>query len=101
MRDVKFSDIKVLVEFMYKGEINIDHVSVTISYKRFSVASDFRIALSISRETPEKVILERKGVTEEKESFFKLSYLMKNENNVKNERKRERMREGMKDKGKG
>ncbi|CAD1470229.1 unnamed protein product, partial [Heterotrigona itama] len=26
MRDVKFSDIKVLVEFMYKGEINIDHV---------------------------------------------------------------------------
>lgn len=27
MRDVKFSDIKVLVEFMYKGEINIDHVS--------------------------------------------------------------------------
>ncbi|KAF7379711.1 hypothetical protein HZH68_016659 [Vespula germanica] len=25
MRDVKFSDIKVLVEFMYKGEINIDH----------------------------------------------------------------------------
>jgi len=29
MRDVKFSDIKVLVEFMYKGEINIDHVSAT------------------------------------------------------------------------
>jgi len=29
MRDVKFSDIKVLVEFMYKGEINIDHVSYT------------------------------------------------------------------------
>lgn len=28
MRDVKFSDIKVLVEFMYKGEINIDHVSI-------------------------------------------------------------------------
>ncbi|KAL0121987.1 hypothetical protein PUN28_007054 [Cardiocondyla obscurior] len=41
MRDVKFSDIKVLVEFMYKGEINIDHVSVTTFYKRFPVAPDF------------------------------------------------------------
>lgn len=33
MRDVKFSDIKVLVEFMYKGEINIDHVSAIIINK--------------------------------------------------------------------
>lgn len=28
MRDVKFSDMRVLVDFMYKGEINIDHVSL-------------------------------------------------------------------------
>lgn len=27
LKDVKFMDIKALVEFMYKGEINIDHVS--------------------------------------------------------------------------
>jgi hypothetical protein len=27
LKDVKFTDIKALVEFMYKGEINIDHVS--------------------------------------------------------------------------
>ncbi|XP_032458094.1 modifier of mdg4 isoform X3 [Nasonia vitripennis] len=29
MRDVKFSDIKVLVEFMYKGEINIEHTRLS------------------------------------------------------------------------
>ncbi|XP_023245723.1 uncharacterized protein LOC106639973 isoform X4 [Copidosoma floridanum] len=29
MRDVKFADIKVLVEFMYKGEINIDHTRLS------------------------------------------------------------------------
>ncbi|XP_076294196.1 uncharacterized protein LOC143215710 isoform X2 [Lasioglossum baleicum] len=29
MRDVKFSDIKILVEFMYKGEINIDHTRLS------------------------------------------------------------------------
>ncbi|XP_011693349.1 PREDICTED: protein bric-a-brac 1-like [Wasmannia auropunctata] len=34
MRDVKFSDIKVLVEFMYKGEINIDHVSVVATSRK-------------------------------------------------------------------
>lgn len=61
MRDVKFSDIKVLVEFMYKGEINIDHVSVTNSYQRFSIAFDYRVALSIIASNPlEKVILDRK-----------------------------------------
>jgi hypothetical protein len=27
MKDVKYVDIKCLVEFMYKGEINVDHVS--------------------------------------------------------------------------
>ena len=32
MRDVKFSDIKVLVEFMYKGEINIDHVIFFLNF---------------------------------------------------------------------
>ncbi|XP_046623326.1 uncharacterized protein LOC124306598 isoform X5 [Neodiprion virginianus] len=29
MRDVKFADIKVLVDFMYKGEINIDHTRLS------------------------------------------------------------------------
>lgn len=27
MRDCKFSDVKSLIEFMYKGEINVEHVS--------------------------------------------------------------------------
>ncbi len=27
LKDVKFADIKYLVEFMYKGEINVEHVS--------------------------------------------------------------------------
>lgn len=27
MRDCKFEDIKCLLEFMYKGEINVEHVS--------------------------------------------------------------------------
>lgn len=27
MKDIKYIDIKCLVEFMYKGEINVDHVS--------------------------------------------------------------------------
>lgn len=27
LKDVKFQDIKYLVEFMYKGEINVEHVS--------------------------------------------------------------------------
>lgn len=27
MKDVKYVDIKCLVEFMYKGEINVEHVS--------------------------------------------------------------------------
>lgn len=26
MKDAKFSDIKCLVEFMYRGEINVEHV---------------------------------------------------------------------------
>lgn len=29
MKDVKYVDIKCLVEFMYKGEINVEHVSIT------------------------------------------------------------------------
>lgn len=29
MKDVKYVDIKCLVEFMYKGEINVDHVSTS------------------------------------------------------------------------
>lgn len=31
MKDVKYVDIKCLVEFMYKGEINVEHVSTPIS----------------------------------------------------------------------
>lgn len=27
MRDCKFADVKCLIEFMYKGEINVEHVS--------------------------------------------------------------------------
>lgn len=27
LKDVKFADIKALVEFMYKGEINVENVS--------------------------------------------------------------------------
>lgn len=27
MKDCKFADIKCLIEFMYKGEINVEHVS--------------------------------------------------------------------------
>lgn len=32
MKDVKYVDIKCLVEFMYKGEINVDHVSYLCSF---------------------------------------------------------------------
>lgn len=28
MKDVTFADIKCLIEFMYKGEINVEHVSI-------------------------------------------------------------------------
>lgn len=28
LKDVRFADIKALVEFMYKGEINVDNVSI-------------------------------------------------------------------------
>lgn len=41
MRDVKFSDIKVLVEFMYKGEINIDHVSIILLFISGSLSFSF------------------------------------------------------------
>lgn len=30
LKDVKFVDIKALVEFMYKGEINVENVSLTV-----------------------------------------------------------------------
>jgi BTB/POZ domain len=30
LKDVKYDDIKALVEFMYRGEINIEQVSVFI-----------------------------------------------------------------------
>lgn len=31
MKDCKFADIKCLIEFMYKGEINVEHVSNQLS----------------------------------------------------------------------
>lgn len=31
LKDVRFADIKALVEFMYKGEINVDNVSLTFN----------------------------------------------------------------------
>jgi len=30
LKDVKFSDIQALVSFMYKGEINVENVSINI-----------------------------------------------------------------------
>lgn len=32
MKDCKFDDIKCLIEFMYKGEINVEHVSTQFSF---------------------------------------------------------------------
>ncbi|PNF30959.1 hypothetical protein B7P43_G02081 [Cryptotermes secundus] len=40
LKDVKFADIKALVEFMYKGEINIDHSHLASLLK---TAEDLRI----------------------------------------------------------
>ncbi|XP_069687144.1 protein bric-a-brac 2-like isoform X2 [Periplaneta americana] len=40
LKDVKFTDIKALVEFMYKGEINIDHSHLASLLK---TAEDLRI----------------------------------------------------------
>jgi hypothetical protein len=31
MKDAKFTDIKCLIEFMYKGEINVEHVSLSVT----------------------------------------------------------------------
>lgn len=36
LKDVKFSDIKALVQFMYKGEINVDNVSIIFRLRRVS-----------------------------------------------------------------
>lgn len=33
MKDCKFDDIRCLIEFMYKGEINVEHVSVELYHK--------------------------------------------------------------------
>lgn len=38
MKDCKFDDIKCLIEFMYKGEINVEHVSAMQSGDRLSDA---------------------------------------------------------------
>lgn len=32
LKDVRFADIKALVEFMYKGEINVENVSFVFFY---------------------------------------------------------------------
>lgn len=44
LKDVKFSDIKALVQFMYKGEINVDNVS-----GKLSVFSSFEKQARIKR----------------------------------------------------
>lgn len=35
MKDCKFEDIRCLIEFMYKGEINVEHVSIWFLYSLF------------------------------------------------------------------
>jgi len=32
LKDVKFSDIQALVSFMYKGEINVENVSINLHF---------------------------------------------------------------------
>lgn len=63
MRDVKFSDIKVLVEFMYKGEINIDHVS---DQSEFSITYNRNANLLRDRGRLERI--SRKGWERKRES---------------------------------
>lgn len=51
MKDVKYVDIKCLVEFMYKGEINVDHVSIQI----FHLNNNLLVSLSpVSLSNPVK-----------------------------------------------
>lgn len=32
MKDVTFAEVKCLIEFMYKGEINVEHVSSPVAF---------------------------------------------------------------------
>lgn len=55
MKDCKFEDIRCLIEFMYKGEINVEHVSICVKFstqseldsaiKTTHVCSDFELNL--------------------------------------------------------
>lgn len=42
MKDCKFEDIRCLIEFMYKGEINVEHVSILLLF-----AKDFRLLINL------------------------------------------------------
>lgn len=52
MKDVTFADVKCLIEFMYKGEINVEHVSyiMVISFKKVLCHNKFVDKLSITFE---------------------------------------------------
>lgn len=39
LKDVRFADIKALVEFMYKGEINVENVSFLFFFSIFCFSS--------------------------------------------------------------
>lgn len=45
LKDVKFSDLKALVQFMYKGEINVDNVSIRALRSFLDVILTMRIPL--------------------------------------------------------
>lgn len=42
MKDCKFEDIRCLIEFMYKGEINVEHVSILLLF-----ANDLRFLINL------------------------------------------------------
>lgn len=97
MRDVKFSDIKVLVEFMYKGEINIDHVSAATSCGRLFFAPEPRIVIDSASNPPEKFILEGKLREREKDVFSQIIIF---NGNLKSKRENGRVKDKI-DKGTG
>lgn len=47
LKDVRFADIKALVEFMYKGEINVENVSFELFFLIFDFLSSY---LNINRQ---------------------------------------------------
>lgn len=49
LKDVKFSDIQALVSFMYKGEINVENVSISFYYFELYYGFIFNFRLSCLR----------------------------------------------------